>query len=96
MPVLQIQTLLPYEHTLLELQHARSSNTDSITAMALILKPPPPQIDPAFLPQLRSLCPDNGDGLTLMGLDNGSPNTFDTSFYANLRNIRGILASDQM
>ncbi|KAG5541116.1 hypothetical protein RHGRI_021105 [Rhododendron griersonianum] len=45
--------------------------------------------------ELRSLCPDNGDGLTLMGLDNGSPNTFDTSFYSNLRNRRGILESDQ-
>lgn len=31
-----------------------------------------------------------------MGLDNGSPNTFDTSFYANLRSGRGILESDQM
>ncbi|KAI8547722.1 hypothetical protein RHMOL_Rhmol07G0217700 [Rhododendron molle] len=41
--------------------------------------------------ELTSLCPDNGDGLTLMGLDNDSPNTFDTSFYANLRNRRGIL-----
>ncbi|KAG5538296.1 hypothetical protein RHGRI_019031 [Rhododendron griersonianum] len=57
---------------------------------------PDPTIDPAFLPQLRSLCPENGDGSKLVGLDNGSPNTFDTSFYANLRSGRGILESDQM
>lgn len=57
---------------------------------------PDPTIDPAFLPQLQSLCPENGDGSTLVGLDNGSPNTFDTSFYANLRSGRGILESDQM
>ncbi|KAL6964297.1 Peroxidase N1 [Sarracenia purpurea var. burkii] len=52
-------------------------------------------IDPTFLPQLRSLCPENGDGSKRVGLDNDSPNNFDTSFFSNLRNGRGILESDQ-
>ncbi|CAI9786200.1 unnamed protein product [Fraxinus pennsylvanica] len=54
-----------------------------------------PSIDSAFLPQLRSLCPENGDSSRRVGLDNGSENRFDNSFFANLRNGRGILESDQ-
>ncbi|KAL5713536.1 peroxidase [Ranunculus cassubicifolius] len=53
-------------------------------------------IDPSFLPQLRSLCPTNGDGNRRIALDNGSQNKFDNSFFTNLRNGRGILESDQM
>uniref|UniRef100_A0A5B7A5E2 Peroxidase n=1 Tax=Davidia involucrata TaxID=16924 RepID=A0A5B7A5E2_DAVIN len=55
-----------------------------------------PAIDPAFLPQLKALCPQNGDGAKRVGLDNGSPNRFDASFFTNLRNGRGMLESDQM
>lgn len=54
-----------------------------------------PSINPAFLPQLRALCPQNGDGTRRVGLDTGSPNRFDSSFFTNLRNGRGILESDQ-
>ncbi|CAI9786198.1 unnamed protein product [Fraxinus pennsylvanica] len=54
-----------------------------------------PSIDYTFLPQLRSLCPENGDTSTRVGLDNGSENQFDNCFFANLRNGRGILESDQ-
>ncbi|KAK9287342.1 hypothetical protein L1049_015757 [Liquidambar formosana] len=54
-----------------------------------------PSIDPAFVSQLQTLCPENGDGTRRIGLDNSSPNRFDTSFFTNLRNGRGILESDQ-
>ncbi|XP_022963520.1 peroxidase N1-like [Cucurbita moschata] len=56
---------------------------------------PDSSIDPAFVSQLQALCPQNGDGSRRVGLDNGSPNRFDTSFFSNLRNGRGILESDQ-
>ncbi|XP_010547659.1 PREDICTED: peroxidase 62 [Tarenaya hassleriana] len=54
-----------------------------------------PTIDATFLPQLQTLCPQNGDGSRRVDLDTGSANTFDTSFYNNLRTGRGILQSDQ-
>ena len=54
-----------------------------------------PTIGPAFLPQLRALCPQNGDGTRRVGLDAGSQNRFDTSFFTNLRGGRGVLESDQ-
>lgn len=54
-----------------------------------------PSIDPAFVPQLRALCPQNGDGSKRIALDTGSPNSFDRSYFTNLRNGRGILESDQ-
>ncbi|KAJ9687112.1 hypothetical protein PVL29_015818 [Vitis rotundifolia] len=54
-----------------------------------------PSIDPSFLPQLQALCPQNGDANRRVALDTGSPNTFDASFFKNLKNGRGILQSDQ-
>ncbi|CAN4108003.1 unnamed protein product [Withania somnifera] len=56
---------------------------------------PDPTIDPTFLPQLRALCPQNGDGSKRVALDTGSVNNFDTSYFSNLRSGRGILESDQ-
>ncbi|XP_076959646.1 peroxidase N1-like [Bidens hawaiensis] len=55
---------------------------------------PDPDINPAFLPQLRALCPNGGDGTVRVGLDTGSVNRFDTSYFTNLRNGRGVLESD--
>ncbi|KAJ0700446.1 putative peroxidase [Helianthus annuus] len=55
---------------------------------------PDPDINPAFLPRLRALCPNGGDGSTRVALDTGSVTSFDNSFYANLRNGRGVLESD--
>ncbi|KAI3715799.1 hypothetical protein L6452_22786 [Arctium lappa] len=55
---------------------------------------PDPDINQAFLPQLRALCPNGGDGSRRVGLDTGSVNSFDNSYYANLRNGRGVLESD--
>ncbi|XVE66529.1 hypothetical protein DITRI_Ditri08aG0086500 [Diplodiscus trichospermus] len=56
---------------------------------------PDPTINPAFVPQLQALCPQNGDSSRRIDLDTGSGNRFDTSFFDNLRNGRGILESDQ-
>ena len=54
-----------------------------------------PAIDPSFVATLRTLCPQGGDRTRRVELDTGSGGTFDTSFFANLRSGRGILASDQ-
>lgn len=53
-----------------------------------------PTINPTFLPQLRSQCPAGGDA-NRVPLDTGSENRFDTSFFSNLQNGRGVLESDQ-
>nr|GEU76983.1 peroxidase N1-like [Tanacetum cinerariifolium] len=55
---------------------------------------PDPTINQVFLPQLRALCPNGGNGNIRVGLDRGSVNRFDKSFYKNLRNGRGVLESD--
>ncbi|KAL3538625.1 hypothetical protein ACH5RR_001991 [Cinchona calisaya] len=55
-----------------------------------------PSINPAFLSQLQSLCPSDGDTSKRVALDTGSENRFDSSFFENLQNGRGILESDQM
>ncbi|KAJ0530162.1 putative peroxidase [Helianthus annuus] len=55
---------------------------------------PDPDINPAFLPQLRALCPNGGDALRRVALDKGSDNSFGNSFYENLRNGRGVIESD--
>ncbi|XP_027368393.1 cationic peroxidase 2-like [Abrus precatorius] len=54
-----------------------------------------PSIDASFLPQLQSLCPQSGGASNRVALDTGSENKFDTSFFSNLKNGRGILQSDQ-
>ncbi|KAJ8647125.1 hypothetical protein MRB53_000148 [Persea americana] len=54
-----------------------------------------PTISPAFLSQLRALCPQNGDGSKRVVLDTGSGTTFDVSYFKNLMNGRGVLESDQ-
>ncbi|AES63438.1 putative peroxidase [Medicago truncatula] len=54
-----------------------------------------PSIDPSFLSQLQTLCPQNSGATNRIALDTGSQNKFDNSYYANLRNGRGILQSDQ-
>ena len=76
--------------TLLELQHANSSGTDynfnTTTGNG---------IDPAFLPQLQALCPQNGDASWRVALDTSTPNTFDASFLKNLKSGQGILQLDQ-
>uniref|UniRef100_A0A1J3ID72 Peroxidase n=1 Tax=Noccaea caerulescens TaxID=107243 RepID=A0A1J3ID72_NOCCA len=55
-----------------------------------------PTIDPTFLPQLRTQCPQNGDASVRVDLDNGSGTTFDNSYFINLSRGRGVLQSDQI
>ncbi|GJR92575.1 heme peroxidase [Tanacetum coccineum] len=50
---------------------------------------PDPDINQAFLPQLRALCPNGGDRLRRVALDTGSVNNFGNSFYDNLRDQAG-------
>ncbi|KAB2628422.1 peroxidase N1-like [Pyrus ussuriensis x Pyrus communis] len=52
-------------------------------------------INPLFLAQLRSICPENGDTARRVDLDTGSASRFDATFFTNLKNGRGILESDQ-
>ncbi|KAM1014574.1 hypothetical protein EV1_044058 [Malus domestica] len=52
-------------------------------------------INPLFLAQLRSICPENGDAARRVDLDTGSASRFDATFFTNLKNGRGILESDQ-
>ncbi|GAU40095.1 hypothetical protein TSUD_389450, partial [Trifolium subterraneum] len=54
-----------------------------------------PSIDPSFVSQLQTLCPQNSGATNRVAFDTGSQNKFDNSYYANLRNGRGILQSDQ-
>ncbi|KAK2393207.1 Peroxidase superfamily protein [Trifolium repens] len=54
-----------------------------------------PSINPAFLSQLQTLCPQTSGATNRVAFDTGSQNKFDNSYYANLRNGRGILPSDQ-
>lgn len=55
-----------------------------------------PSINPTFVSQLQAQCPANGNAATRVGLDTGSTGRFDTSFFNNLRNGRGVLLSDQL
>ncbi|XP_076887707.1 peroxidase N1-like [Bidens hawaiensis] len=55
---------------------------------------PDPDINPSFLPQLRALCPEGGNDSRRVDLDTGSVTHFDTSYFTNLRNGRGVLESD--
>ncbi|PRQ18729.1 putative peroxidase [Rosa chinensis] len=54
-----------------------------------------PTINPSFLPQLRTLCPQDGDAAKRVDLDTGSAALFDATFFKNLEDGRGILESDQ-
>ncbi|XP_057977597.1 cationic peroxidase 2-like [Malania oleifera] len=55
-----------------------------------------PSINPSFLPRLKALCPPNGDAVRRVELDTDSSAVFDTSYFSNLKNSRGVLASDQL
>ncbi|BBN18087.1 peroxidase [Marchantia polymorpha subsp. ruderalis] len=57
---------------------------------------PDPSIDPDFLATLQAACPDGGDATVLNNLDQGTPTTFDNSYYNNLLTGKGLLNSDQV
>ncbi|KAL2634498.1 hypothetical protein R1flu_005977 [Riccia fluitans] len=54
---------------------------------------PDPSMDVTFRNSLRNTCPTASD--TEVNLDQGTPVTFDSQYYKNLQNKRGLLASDQ-
>ncbi|XP_027072835.1 peroxidase 25-like [Coffea arabica] len=54
-----------------------------------------PSLNQAFLAQLQSLCPRNGDGSRRVALDKDSQFKFDVSFFKNVRDGNGVLESDQ-
>ncbi|XP_048567763.1 peroxidase 25 [Triticum urartu] len=54
-----------------------------------------PSISPAFLPQLRALCPPNGDPARRVALDRDGAGAFDAAFFKNVRDGNAALESDQ-
>ncbi|KAI5680772.1 hypothetical protein M9H77_01999 [Catharanthus roseus] len=54
-----------------------------------------PSINQAFLTQLQSLCPKNGDPSKRVALDKDSEFSFDVSFFKNVRDGNAVLESDQ-
>ncbi|XP_010517132.1 PREDICTED: peroxidase C3-like [Camelina sativa] len=56
---------------------------------------PDPTLNPTYLTELRRLCPRNGNGTVLVDFDSVTPNAFDSQYYTNLRNGKGLIQSDQ-
>lgn len=54
-----------------------------------------PSLNRAFLIELQTLCPRNGDASKRVALDKDSEFNFDVSFFKNVRDGNGILESDQ-
>ncbi|XP_057808985.1 peroxidase N-like [Salvia miltiorrhiza] len=52
---------------------------------------PDATLDNSLIPELRSVCPVNGDGNNMVALENRSRDPFDNSYFRNLVNGRGIL-----
>ncbi|KAH9313588.1 hypothetical protein KI387_022215, partial [Taxus chinensis] len=53
-----------------------------------------PTINSTSLRQLRNICPENGNG-GRAGLDKGSRNTWDTSYFENIVAGNAVLESDE-
>lgn len=53
-----------------------------------------PSINPAFLPDLKSMCPQKGDVNVRLPIDRGSAQTFDTQILQNIRTGFAVLQSD--
>ncbi|KAI3453558.1 hypothetical protein Pfo_010221 [Paulownia fortunei] len=53
-----------------------------------------PSINPEFLPELKSTCPQNGDVNLMLPIDRGSAQTFDTQILQNIRSGFAVLQSD--
>ncbi|CAH8389527.1 unnamed protein product [Eruca vesicaria subsp. sativa] len=58
--------------------------------------PADPTVDPTFLAQLQTQCPQTAATSVRVDLDTGSGTTFDTSYYNNLSRGRGVLQSDHV
>ncbi|KAI3448284.1 hypothetical protein Pfo_004949 [Paulownia fortunei] len=53
-----------------------------------------PSINPEFLPELKSTCPQNGDVNVRLPIDRGSAQVFDTQILQNIRTGFAVLQSD--
>lgn len=53
-----------------------------------------PSINPEFLPELKSMCPENGDVNVRLPIDRGSEKTFDSQILQNIRSGLAVLQSD--
>ncbi|KAL1557806.1 Peroxidase 43 [Salvia divinorum] len=53
-----------------------------------------PSINPAFLPELKSTCPRNGDINVRLPIDRGSEQVFDSQILQNIRKGFAVLQSD--
>lgn len=53
-----------------------------------------PSINPAFLPELKSTCPKNGDVNVRLAIDRGSEQVFDSQILQNIRTGFAVLQSD--
>ena len=56
---------------------------------------PDPTLNTAYLAQLKANCPASGGDQNLSPLDLVSPTTFDSQYFTNLKNGKGLLNSDQ-
>ncbi|KAF8010050.1 hypothetical protein BT93_J0885 [Corymbia citriodora subsp. variegata] len=55
-----------------------------------------PSMDPKLASELKKKCPNNGGASDpTVPLDFVTPNRLDNKYYANLKNYRGVLTSDQ-
>ncbi|KAK4838520.1 hypothetical protein QYF36_014375 [Acer negundo] len=53
-----------------------------------------PAINPSFLPELKSICPENGDVNVRLSIDHGSERTFDKQILQNIKDGFAVLESD--
>ncbi|KAL1562596.1 peroxidase [Salvia divinorum] len=53
-----------------------------------------PEINPCFLPELKRLCPKNGDENVRIAMDPVTGDRFDNQPYQNIKNGYAVLASD--
>ncbi|MCE3214702.1 Peroxidase 43 [Datura stramonium] len=53
-----------------------------------------PSINPNFLPELKSTCPQNGDVNVRLSMDRGSGEAFDSQILQNIRSGFAVLQSD--
>ncbi|XWS56182.1 hypothetical protein CRYUN_Cryun09bG0064400 [Craigia yunnanensis] len=56
---------------------------------------PDPTLNSSYLTTLRQICPQSGSGFNVANLDLTTPNTFDSNYFTNLQNSKGLLQSDQ-
>ncbi|XP_038682778.1 peroxidase 43 [Tripterygium wilfordii] len=55
---------------------------------------PDPSINPNFLPELKAICPQNGNVNVRLPIDHGSELTFDNQILRNIRDGFAVLESD--